>query len=43
MRSIMHYVYTTAGRNKVIKTIEWFTLVSGAVLSVVLITAIVLR
>jgi len=40
---LLKYIETSAGRNKVIRAIEIFTLTGGALLSVVVLTAVYLR
>jgi hypothetical protein len=43
MSALMRYVSTSAGRDKVVKNLERFTLAGGAVISAVLFLAVILR
>jgi len=43
MKHLMRYIDTTAGRSRVIRVIEVFTLTGGTLLSIVVLAAVYLR
>jgi hypothetical protein len=43
MKSMSYYIETSAGRHQLIKVLEVLTLTSGAIISVVVLTAIYFR